>query len=54
MGATMPTSGITWLMFLSSLDLDKVPDKLKCAQCHEFNLTAHKTTCCDTCICESC
>ncbi|KAG9790311.1 hypothetical protein KCU88_g1280, partial [Aureobasidium melanogenum] len=38
----------------STLDWEKVPDKLHCAACHKFNLNAYKATCCDGLICESC
>ncbi|EXJ87294.1 hypothetical protein A1O3_04253 [Capronia epimyces CBS 606.96] len=39
---------------VSTLDWEKVPDKLHCASCHKFNLNAYKSTCCDGYICESC
>ncbi|KIW81470.1 hypothetical protein Z517_04495 [Fonsecaea pedrosoi CBS 271.37] len=39
---------------LNSLDLDKVPEKLKCTRCHNFNLNPYKTSCCDVGICEAC
>lgn len=38
----------------SSLDLDKVPDKLHCAACHRFLFNAYKPTCCEQYICEPC
>jgi hypothetical protein len=39
---------------ISSLDLDKVPEKLRCTNCHSLNLSPYKTSCCDVYICESC
>ncbi|EXJ83458.1 hypothetical protein A1O1_07081 [Capronia coronata CBS 617.96] len=39
---------------VKTLDWEKVPDKLHCASCHQFNLNAYKSTCCDGYICESC
>ncbi|KIW55189.1 hypothetical protein PV05_07492 [Exophiala xenobiotica] len=38
----------------NSLLLEKVPEKLHCAACHNFNINAYKASCCDESICESC
>lgn len=51
--ATPDNTGLT-LDVVSSLDMNEVPNKLKCAICSKLALNAFKLPCCAQSICESC